>query len=86
MPHKRNPIACENVKRAGARGAQQRAGCALGRRALARAGHLALVVERVVIPDSFILLDYMLGRMTRVVSGLLVYPDAMRENIERSAG
>ncbi len=86
MPHKRNPIACENV-------------CGLARlvrgNAMAAASNVALwherdishsSVERVVIPDSFILVDFMLARMTRVVRGLLVYPEAMRENLERSGG
>ncbi len=86
MPHKRNPIACENV-------------CGLARlvrsNAMAAAANVALwherdishsSVERVVIPDSFILVDFMLARMTRVVRGLLVYPEAMRENLERSGG
>jgi adenylosuccinate lyase len=43
-------------------------------------------VERVIIPDSFIALDHMLRRFTRIVSGMVVYPDRMRENLERSRG
>jgi len=43
-------------------------------------------VERVVIPDSFILLDFMLARMTGVVRDLHVYPEAMRRNLEDSRG
>src|SRR6185436_11686938 len=42
--------------------------------------------ERVVLPDSFIVLDHMLRRFTRIVSGMVVYPDRMRENLERSRG
>ena len=43
-------------------------------------------VERVILPDSFIALDHMLRRFTRIVAGLVVYPDRMRENLERSRG
>jgi adenylosuccinate lyase len=40
----------------------------------------------VILPDSFIALDHMLRRFTRIVRGLVVYPDRMRENLERSRG
>jgi adenylosuccinate lyase len=43
-------------------------------------------VERVILPDSFIALDHMLRRFTRIVSGMVVYPARMRENLERSRG
>jgi adenylosuccinate lyase len=43
-------------------------------------------VERVILPDSFIGLDHMLRRFTRIVKGMVVYPDRMRENLERSRG
>ena len=43
-------------------------------------------VERVILPDSFIALDHMLRRFTRIVKGLVVHPDRMRENLERSRG
>jgi adenylosuccinate lyase len=43
-------------------------------------------VERVIIPDSFITLDHMLRRFTRIVRALVVYPDRMRENLARSRG
>jgi adenylosuccinate lyase len=43
-------------------------------------------VERVILPDSFIALDHMLRRFTRIVKGLVVYPDRMRQNLERSRG
>ena len=43
-------------------------------------------VERVILPDSFIALDHMLRRFTRIVAGLVVYPERMRENLERSRG
>jgi adenylosuccinate lyase len=43
-------------------------------------------VERVIVPDSFIALDHMLRRFTRIVSGMVVYPARMRENLNRSRG
>jgi adenylosuccinate lyase len=43
-------------------------------------------VERVILPDSFIALDHMLRRFTRIVEGMVVYPERMRENLERSRG
>jgi adenylosuccinate lyase len=42
--------------------------------------------ERVVIPDSFLALDYMLDRFTWIVEGLVVHPDRMRRNLESSHG
>ena len=86
MPHKRNPVSCEQV-------------CGLAR--LVRTNSLAALenvalwherdishssVERVVLPDSTLLVDYMLHQMTRIVSGLQVYPERMRENMEKSFG
>src|SRR5947207_352961 len=43
-------------------------------------------VERVILPDSFIALDHMLRRFTRIVGGMVVYPDRMLENLGRSRG
>ena len=43
-------------------------------------------VERVILPDSFIALDHMLRRFTRIVSGMVVYPERMKENLARSRG
>jgi adenylosuccinate lyase len=43
-------------------------------------------VERVILPDSFIALDHMLRRFTRVVRGMVVYPERMHENLQRSRG
>jgi len=40
----------------------------------------------VILPDSFIVLDHMLRRFTRIVSGMVVYPERMRENLNRSHG
>jgi adenylosuccinate lyase len=86
MPHKRNPITCERL-------------CGLARvlrgNALAAMENVALwherdishsSVERVILPDSTTLLDYMLATLTDVVDRLLVYPARMKANLEASKG
>jgi adenylosuccinate lyase len=86
MPHKRNPIGSENL-------------CGLARvvrsNALSAMENIALwherdishsSVERVIIPDSTILVDYMLVRLTNILKDLQVYPDRMRENMDKSYG
>ena len=86
MPHKRNPVGCENV-------------CGLAR--LVRAYVQAALediplwherdishssVERVIFPDATTLCDSMLHRMTGILDGLLVYPERMAENMGRMKG
>ena len=86
MPHKRNPVVSENL-------------CGLAR--LVRANCLASMenivlwherdishssVERVIIPDSTILVDFMLARFTDLMANLVVYPDRMRRNLELTGG
>ena len=86
MPHKRNPILCERI-------------CGLARllRANAQAAleNIALwherdishsSVERVIIPDSTILLDYMLQKLNWIVGNMMVYPEKMKENLQKSRG
>ncbi len=86
MPHKRNPVGCEQV-------------CGLARivraNALAALENVALwherdishsSVERVILPDSFLALDHMIRRFTRIVAGMVAYPERMLENIGRSRG
>jgi adenylosuccinate lyase len=86
MPHKRNPIVSEQI-------------CGLGRvvRANAHAGFEDVAlwherdlshssVERVILPDSTILLDYLLAKSTWLISGLRVNKDRMRANLERTRG
>jgi adenylosuccinate lyase len=86
MPHKRNPIACEQLVGL-ARLVRANAGAALENNALWHERDIShSSVERVILPDSFIVLDHMLRRFTRVVSGMVVYPDRMRENLDRSRG
>jgi adenylosuccinate lyase len=86
MPHKRNPIVSENL-------------CGLAR--MVRANSLAALenvplwherdishssVERVIAPDSTILLDYMLYRVSNLIDNLLVYPGNMLTNLEKTKG
>jgi len=86
MPHKQNPIVAERI-------------CGLARvvRAAAVVGfeNVALwherdishsSAERVVIPDAFLALDYMLDRFAWLVEGLVVRPERMRRNLEASHG
>ncbi|OGU26284.1 MAG: adenylosuccinate lyase, partial [Ignavibacteria bacterium GWA2_54_16] len=86
MPHKRNPITCERI-----------AGLSrvLRGNAVAAMENVALwherdithsSVERVIVPDSCILLDYMLDQFTKVVDKLIVYPENMRKNIDKTHG
>src|SRR5271169_6334250 len=86
MPHKRNPVSSEQV-------------CGLAR--VVRANSLASIenialwherdishssVERVILPDSTILVDYMLNRMCEVVGSMKVFPERMRRNLEATHG
>jgi adenylosuccinate lyase len=86
MPHKRNPVVAERI-------------CGLARvvRAAATVGleNVALwherdishsSAERVVVPDAFLALDYMLDRFAWLVEGLVVRPERMRRNLESSHG
>ena len=85
MPHKRNPVASEQI-------------CGLAR--VVRANSLAALenvalwherdishssVERVILPDSTILVDYMLHRTTEIVANMNVFPARMLRNLERHA-
>jgi adenylosuccinate lyase len=86
MPHKRNPIGCEQIVGM-ARLLRANAGAALENNALWHERDIShSSVERVILPDSFIALDHMLRRFTRIVSGMVVYPERMRQNLERSRG
>ena len=86
MPHKKNPIGCENIS---------------GLARLVRSNSLAAMenmplwherdishssVERVIAPDSTILIDYMLHRLTGILRGLTVHADRMTENLNRTKG
>jgi adenylosuccinate lyase len=86
MPHKRNPITCERIT-----------GLSRLIRSNAMAGieNVALwherdishsSVERVIFPDNTILLDYMLQKTSKLVDGLLVYPERMQKNMNETRG
>jgi adenylosuccinate lyase len=86
MPHKRNPVICEQI-------------CGLAR--VVRSNMLAgyedvslwherdishSSVERIILPDSTILVDYMLAKMTRVIADMRVFPERMLRNLESTHG
>ncbi len=86
MPHKRNPVGSENL-------------CGLARvvrgNSLAALENVALwherdishsSVERIILPDSTILVDYMLVRLNRILSKLVVYPQRMLETLNQTGG
>ena len=86
MPHKRNPIACEQIVGL-ARLIRGNAMAAIENVALWHERDIShSSVERVILPDSFIALDHMLRRFTRIVRGMVVYPGRMLENLQRSRG
>ena len=86
MPHKRNPIGCEQLTGL-ARLLRGNATAAIENIALWHERDIShSSVERVIIPDSFIVLDHMLRRFTRIVQELVVHPERMRENLEQSRG
>jgi adenylosuccinate lyase len=86
MPHKRNPIGCEQITGL-ARLLRANAMAAMENVALWHERDIShSAVERVILPDSFIVLDHMLRRFTRIVRGMVVHPDRMRENLGRSRG
>jgi len=86
MPHKRNPIGCEQITGL-ARLIRANAMAALENVALWHERDIShSSVERVILPDSFIALDHMLRRFTRIVRGMVVYPQRMLENLNRSRG
>jgi adenylosuccinate lyase len=86
MPHKRNPVGCEQITGL-ARLIRANAMAALENIALWHERDIShSSVERVILPDSFIALDHMLRRFTRIVRGMVVYADRMKENLERSRG
>lgn len=86
MPHKRNPIASENLSGL----ARVLRGNALAAMENVPLWHERDIshssVERIIVPDSTILLDYMLARLTRVLDRLVVYPENMQRNLDLTGG
>lgn len=86
MPHKRNPIGCENIS---------------GLARVVR-GHMVAAyenvplwherdishssVERVILPDATMLINYMLNRLGRIIQNLTVFPENMQRNLQRTFG
>jgi len=86
MPHKRNPIGCEQIVGL-ARLIRGNCQAAFENIALWHERDIShSSVERVILPDSFIALDHMLRRFTRIVKGMVVHAERMRENLHRSRG
>ena len=86
MPHKRNPVTCEQIS---------------GLARLVRSNTIAAYeniglwherdishssVERIILPDSTILIDYMLAKMTTVVADMRVFPKRMKKNLDATQG
>jgi adenylosuccinate lyase len=86
MPHKRNPVGCENLSGL-ARIVRSNAAATLENIALWHERDIShSSVERVIIPDSTILIDYMLNRLKEILKDIHVYPERMKANMERSYG
>src|SRR5258708_6235903 len=86
MPHKRNPVGCEQIVGL-ARLIRGNAHAALENVALWHERDIShSSVERVILPDSFIALDHMLRRFTRIVREMSVHTERMRENLNLSRG
>lgn len=86
MPHKRNPITCEQISGL-ARVLRGNAQAALENVALWHERDIShSSVERVIVPDSCILLDHMLAKFTGIIDTLLVYPENMKANMEITHG
>lgn len=86
MPHKRNPISSENLMGL-ARVVRSNAWAAMEDVALWHERDIShSSVERIIAPDSTILMDYMLDRITRLMDQLVIYPQVMKSNLEKSRG
>ena len=86
MPHKRNPITGERLSGL-ARVIRGNALAALENVALWHERDIShSSVERIILPDSCTLLDYMLVQLAKLVSGLVVYPENMKRNMEATRG
>ena len=86
MPHKRNPVTCEQISGL-ARVVRANAQAALENVVLWHERDIShSSVERVILPDSTILLDYLLHKAATLIDTLLVYPERMRQNLESTGG
>ena len=86
MPHKRNPIGTENLSGL-ARLVRGNAVAAMENIPLWHERDIShSSVERIIAPDSTILVDYMLDRFTQIIGGLIVYPEHMKKNLDLTKG
>ena len=86
MPHKRNPVGCEQICGL-SRVVRSNAQAALENVALWHERDIShSSVERVILPDSAILVDYLLDRTRHTIDKLFVYPERMRTNLEMTRG
>jgi len=86
MPHKRNPVTCEQISGL-ARVVRANAQAAFENVALWHERDIShSSVERVILPDSTILVDYLLNKTTKLLDTLLVYPKRMLQNLESTGG
>jgi len=86
MPHKRNPVTCEQICGL-ARVVRSNAQAAFENVALWHERDIShSSVERVILPDSTILADYLLDKTTKLVDQLVVYPERMRRNLDLTRG
>ncbi len=86
MPHKRNPVSCEQISGL-ARVLRGYVVPALEDVPLWHERDIShSSVERVILPDATILVDYLLNRMNRILTDLNVYPENMRRNMDRTFG
>ena len=86
MPHKRNPVTCEQICGL-ARVVRSNVQAAFEDVALWHERDIShSSVERVILPDSTILTDYLLEKTTKLVDQLLVYPERMRRNLDLTRG
>ena len=86
MPHKRNPVTCEQISglarvvRSNMIAAYENIGLWHER----DISHSS--VERIILPDSAILIDYMLAKMSAVVANMRVFPERMKKNLDATQG
>jgi len=86
MPHKRNPVTCEQISGL-ARVVRSNAQAALENVALWHERDIShSSAERIILPDSTILVDYLLSKTTNLIDTLLVYPKRMLKNLESTGG
>ncbi len=86
MPHKRNPVQCEQISGL-ARVVRSNAQAAFENVALWHERDIShSSVERVILPDSTILVDYMLAKTTTLIDTLMVYPERMMRNLNSTGG